>query len=49
MHPFVAAAPTLAVCLIFNLWNIWRRTRIRREAVLRSRVAYMLWVIAEQM
>jgi hypothetical protein len=41
--------PTLAVCLIYSLWSAWRRERQRRDARLRQRVAYLLWVAAQQL
>jgi hypothetical protein len=49
MTPLISAVPTLAVGLIFSLWDVWRRQRLQREATLRRRVAYMLWAMAERL
>jgi hypothetical protein len=46
MQPFVCTVPTLAVSVIFCLYHTYQVTRLRRECVLRQRVAYMLWVMA---
>jgi hypothetical protein len=42
----VATFPTLAVSAIFCIWNAYRQARLRRERLLRQRVAYMLWIVA---
>jgi hypothetical protein len=42
----MAAFPTLAVAILFCLYNAYRSALVRREGVLRRRVAYMLWVMA---
>jgi hypothetical protein len=37
---------TLAVSVIYCVWNAYRVALLRRERLLRDRVAYMLWVMA---
>jgi hypothetical protein len=44
----LATLPTIAVSTIFVTWNACRRDRVRRERLLHERVAYMLWVAANQ-
>jgi len=45
MHPFIFSYPTLAVSLIYCLWNFYFRSQWQ-ERTFRERVAYMLWVMA---
>ena len=40
------STPTLAVALIYCIWQRYCQVRLRKERILRERVAYMLWVIA---
>jgi hypothetical protein len=40
--------PTLAVSLIYCLWQAYYRARLLRERRIRERVAYMLWVSARE-
>jgi hypothetical protein len=47
MQPIVTNMAALAVAMLFYLWRAYQ-TRQRREQVLRQRVAYMLWVMAER-
>lgn len=49
MEPFVTSLPTIAVATIFCLYDLARRFQKRRERTLRERVAYMLWVLAEDL
>ena len=37
----------LAVALLYYIWRAYHHTRLARQRVLRQRVAYMLWVIAD--
>jgi hypothetical protein len=37
----------MAVALIFAIWQRYFRFRLRQEQVLRHRIAYLLWVVAE--
>jgi hypothetical protein len=39
---------TLAVVLLFLVWKTYRGVVTRRRRLLRERVAYMLWVMAER-
>jgi hypothetical protein len=48
MEPLCASVPVLAVAVIFRLWQAYRQPLLRRERRLRERVAYMLWVAANQ-
>lgn len=48
MQPFLVSVPTLAVSAIFCIWQAYRLRRLRRERLLRERVAYMLWVMANR-
>jgi len=41
-----ATLPTIAVSTIYLTWKAGHRERMRREKLLRERVAYMLWVAA---
>jgi len=45
MHIAYGCIAALAVAIIFYLWRFWWRGR---ERMLRSRVAYMLWVMAKR-
>jgi hypothetical protein len=52
MQPVLASVPTLAVAVIFCLYNVCRRARLaqrqrqRQRGRLCANVAYMLWVSA---
>ena len=48
MQPLLLALPTLAVSAIYCLWSAYRRRQLRRRRVLCDRLAYLLWVVAEQ-
>ena len=43
-----AILPTLAVSVIYCVWQAYVRAQLRREGVLRERVAYMLWIVASR-
>jgi hypothetical protein len=43
-----SSLPTLAVSVIYCVWYAYQTERLRRDRVLRERVAYMLWVAAER-
>jgi hypothetical protein len=47
MNPLVASTATLAVSIIFCVWQAYIQTLQRRERQLRHRVAYMLWTAAK--
>jgi hypothetical protein len=46
MNPLSVSMATFAVSAIFIVWENYRRFVERRERVLRSRVAFMLWCAA---
>jgi hypothetical protein len=46
MIPSVA---TVAVSMIYCLWDAYRRVSLQPPQQLRQRVAYMLWVMAGQL
>ena len=48
MHVLTLSAPTLAVTLIYVIWGRYVQFRGRQERILRERVCYMLWVMAQQ-
>lgn len=48
MQPIVTNIAALAVATLYYLWRAHYQTRQRRQRVLRQRVAYMLWVMADQ-
>jgi hypothetical protein len=48
MQPIVTNMAALTVATLFYLWRAHHQTRQRRRLLLRERVAYMLWVMAEQ-
>ena len=47
MQLVFSAFPTLAVSAIYCLWYAYQQEKLRRNRVLRERVAYMLWVTAD--
>ena len=48
MHVMFSSLPTLAVSAIYCIWHAYQKEKLRRDRVLRERVAYMLWVAAER-
>jgi hypothetical protein len=46
MPPLLCSVPTFAVSLIYCCYHAYRHALLRRDRVLRERVAYMLWVMA---
>jgi hypothetical protein len=49
MHAICTSVPTLAVSVIYCLYQFYVRERQRRrERVLRERVTYLLWVMAHR-
>jgi hypothetical protein len=46
MNPILASVTTLAVSMIYLVWQNYHAILQRRERVLRSRVAWMLWQAA---
>jgi hypothetical protein len=49
MQPFVGNVAALAVAVIFYLWRAHHQVYLQRQQMLRERVAYMLWIMADQM
>jgi hypothetical protein len=49
MGPIVPNLAALSVAVLFYVWRACDQVRRQRERTLRERVAYMLWVMAEQM
>lgn len=47
MHLMFGSVATLAVAAIFCLWHAYSELRLRRERTLRTRVALLLWTVAE--
>jgi hypothetical protein len=47
MQPLLCPVAALAVTLLFYAWRTYEKTRAARERLLRERVAYMLWVVAD--
>ena len=48
MQPLIGTFHVLVVTVIFCLWQASRQALLVRERHLRERVAYMLWVMANQ-
>jgi hypothetical protein len=49
MEMLCCNAAALTVALLYYTWRAYHQARLTRERVLRERVAYMLWVVAERM
>ena len=47
MNPMLSTLPTLLVTTLYYFWHVYHREWRRRDGVLRQRVAYMLWVVAQ--
>jgi hypothetical protein len=48
MQPIVSNMAALAVAMLFYVWRAHHQARLHRERKLSERVAFMLWVVAEQ-
>ncbi len=48
MQPLSAYVAALAVAIVFYVWRGYRCVLSRRQRVMRERVAYMLWVVADK-
>jgi hypothetical protein len=48
MQAFSSSFTTLAVTTIYYVWRAYNQVRLQREATLRQRVSYMLWIMANQ-
>jgi hypothetical protein len=45
---FIFSIPTLAVSAIYCIWKAYFRVQQRLQQIIRGRVTYMLWVVANQ-
>jgi hypothetical protein len=48
MNPWFISCPTLAVAAIYCIWKPYFRAQQKLQQIIRERVTYMLWVIANQ-
>ncbi len=48
MQPIVTNMAALVVAMLFYLWRAYHQTRRQHQRMRRERVAYMLWIMAEQ-
>jgi hypothetical protein len=48
MHVMTVSVAALAVASIYYIWKAYFQLNCQRERTLRERVAYMLWVVAQQ-
>jgi hypothetical protein len=48
MQPILATLPTLAVSATYCIWNAYRAHLQRRTKIRHERVAYLLWVMANE-
>lgn len=48
MHMVAFCHPAFSVVTLYYIWHIYRQTWLQRERVLRERVTYMLWVMANR-
>jgi hypothetical protein len=48
MNPWFFSCATLAVSAIYCIWKVYFRAQQKLQRVIRDRVTYMLWVIANQ-
>jgi hypothetical protein len=47
MNAIPCVIPTLSVAIIYLIWRSYERFQWRKDRVLRERVTYMLWVMAQ--
>ena len=47
VNPMISTLPTLMVTAVYYCWYVYLRERRRRDQVLRERVTYLLWVVAQ--
>jgi hypothetical protein len=48
MQAILSSVPTLAVSAIYCVWHLYGEQIQRRKRILRERVAYMLWTLANR-
>jgi hypothetical protein len=46
MSAFVCAVSAMSVALLYSTWHAYHQKIVQRQQLLRERVAYMLWVMA---
>jgi hypothetical protein len=49
VNALVCSIPTLAISSIYCIWHANRLRQQRRERILRERVTYLLWVLANSL
>lgn len=49
MHLVCVNVAALAVAVIFYIWRAYHQVARQRHQLLRERVAYMLWVMADRL
>jgi hypothetical protein len=47
MQPLSTYVAALVIAVVFYAWRGYARVHARRRRVLRERVAYLLWVVAD--
>lgn len=47
MQPVVYGVSTLAIATIFYIWRSYHEFMLRKDKILRERVTYMLWTMAQ--
>jgi hypothetical protein len=48
MNPIWSSIPAFAVAVIFYVYRAYAHVEMRRAKMLRERVAYLLWVMADK-
>lgn len=48
IQPILTALPTLAVATVYCFWQLYAAAFHQRQRRLRNRVAFMLWVMANE-
>jgi hypothetical protein len=48
MQPLSGYLATLAVAVVYYAWRGYTQSQSRRQRLLRERVAYLLWIMSEQ-
>ena len=49
MQLLFTSLPTLTVSILYCAWNAYHGARLLRQRTLRERVAYMLWIAANEL
>jgi hypothetical protein len=48
MNPICCSIAALIIAVIFYVYRAYLQVQLNRQKVLRERVAYLLWVVAER-